>query len=324
MLTRRSALAALSVGSIQLAARPASAQAFTRQVTLIVPFAPGGTSDILARFIGPKLAQAIGQPVIVENRPSASGNVGADFVARAPGDGHTLLLTDAGTLASVPALFKKLTFDVAKDLVPVGMVSFSPYLFAVNPSVPATTLVELAAYGMGHPGKLNVATSGVGAVNHLTALVIGKRFAINWGYVPYRGGAAAIRGVVANESNVIFNGAIATLPFVTQGQLKGIAVSGDKRLQALPNLPSFTELGMPVPEAGSWQGVFASKGTPPAVVERLNQELGKVLAMPDVGAKIVELGSEVKAGSAADFAAWMAKAMTEWGGIVQAENLSLD
>ncbi|QCI66854.1 Bug family tripartite tricarboxylate transporter substrate binding protein [Phreatobacter stygius] len=324
MLTRRSAIAALSIGSIQAASSPARAQAFTKQVTLIVPFAPGGTSDILARFIGPKLSQAIGQPVIVDNRPSSSGNVGADYVARAPGDGHTLLLSDAGTLASVPALFKKLSFDVSTDLVPIGMVSFSPYLFAVHPSIAANTIEELAAFDKANPGKLNVATSGVGAVNHLTALVIGKRFGINWGAVPYRGGAAAIRGVVANESNVIFNGAIATLPFVTQGQLKGIAVSGEKRLAQLPNLPSFKELNTPIHDTGSWQGIYASKGTPPAMVARLNAELGKILAMPDVSAKIVELGSEVKAGSAAEFAAWMTKAMAEWGAIVKAENLSLD
>ncbi|MGQ3360298.1 MAG: Bug family tripartite tricarboxylate transporter substrate binding protein [Phreatobacter sp.] len=324
MLTRRSAVAGLSAAGLPLFAPALRAQTFTRQISLIVPFAPGGTSDILARLIGPKLSQALGQPVVVDNRPSASGNVGADFVARQAGDGHTLLIADAGTLASVPALFKRLSFNVKTDLVPVGMVSFSPYLVAINPQVPATSFAELAAYGKANPGKLNVATSGVGAVNHLTAMVVGKHFGITWSAVPYRGGAAAVRGVVSGESNVIFNGAIATLPFVTQGQLKGIAVSGEKRLEALPNLPSFKELNTPVQDAGSWQGIYASKGTPAPVVSRLNEELNKVLAQADIVAKIRELGSDVRPNSPATFAAWMDKAMVEWGEVVKAENISLD
>jgi tripartite-type tricarboxylate transporter receptor subunit TctC len=324
MLTRRTAIAGLSVTGIPLFAPALRAQTFSRQINLIVPFAPGGTSDILARLIGPRLSQAVGQPVIVDNRPSASGNVGADYVARQAGDGHTLLIADAGTLASVPALFKKLSFNVKTDLVPVGMVSFSPYLVAINPQVPAASFAELAAYDKANPGKLNVATSGVGAVNHLTAIVVGKHFGIKWGAVPYRGGAAAIRGVVSGESNVIFNGAIATLPFVTQGQLKGIAVSGEKRLDALPNVQSFKELNTPVQDAGSWQGIYASKGTPAPVVARLNEELNKVLAQAEVAAKIKELGSDVRAGSPASFATWMDKAMVEWGEVVRTENISLD
>ena len=149
--------------------------------------------------MAPKLSEAIGQPVIVENKPSSSGNIGADFVAKAAGDGHTLLITDAGTLATQPNLVKKLSFDVQKDLVPVTMVMFSPYLFAVHPSVPAATLQELIAYDKANPGKLNVGTSGVGSIQHLTALVIAKKYGLKWGIVPYRGGAAAIRAVVAER-----------------------------------------------------------------------------------------------------------------------------
>jgi tripartite-type tricarboxylate transporter receptor subunit TctC len=302
----------------------ASAQNFTKQVTIIVPYGPGGTSDILARLIAPKLSEAIGQPVIVENKPSSSGNIGADFVAKAPGDGHTLLITDAGTLATQPNLVKKLSFDVQKDLVPVGMVMFSPYLFAVHPSVPVATLQELIAYDKANPGKLNVGTSGVGSVQHLTALVIGKKYGIKWGIVPYRGGAPAIRAVVSNESNVIFNGALATQPFVVQNQLKGIAVSGDKKLPALASLPTFKELGMPVVEAGSWQGFLTSKGTAPATVAKLNAEIRKILAMPDIANKIKDLGGDVRAGSPEEFGAWMTKAIAEWGEVVKAENIQID
>jgi tripartite-type tricarboxylate transporter receptor subunit TctC len=324
MLTRRSTLAGLLLSVVTLGVAPAAAQNFTKQVTIIVPYAPGGSSDILARLIGPKLSEAIGQPVIVENKPSSSGNVGADFVARAPGDGHTLLITDVGTLSSTPNLFKKLSFNVQTDLVPVGMIMFSPYLFAVHPSIPANTFQELIAYDKANPGKLNVATSGVGSVQHLTALVFTKKYGIKWGIVPYRGGAAAVRAVVANESNVIFNGAIATQPFVVQNQMKGIAVSGDKKLAALPNLPTFKELDTPVFDTGSWQGFFTSKGTPAATVARLNTEIRKILATPEVSKKIVELGGELKDDTPEDLAKWVTNATAQWGEVIKAEGLSLD
>ena len=324
--TRRRVLAAMAAGAVLGfgTAERASAQAFTKQVTIIVPYAPGGTSDILARLLAPKLSEAIGQPVIVENKPSASGNIGADFVAKAAGDGHTLLITDVGTLATQPSLVKKLSFDVQKDLVPVTMVMFSPYLLAVHPSVPASTWDELAAYAKANPGKLNIGNSGVGSIQHLTALVIQKKRGIDWMHVPYRGGAAAIRAVVSNESNVILNGALPTIPFVAQNQLKGIAVSGDKRLEQLPNLPTFKEIGMPIVETGSWQGFLASKGTPAAMVARLNAELRKVIQNPEISAKIAGLGGDVRTQSPEDFVTWMNGAIAEWGEVVKAENISLD
>lgn len=325
MLARRTVLGCvLALSAVVLGALPAFSQNFTKQVHIIVPYAPGGTSDIIARIIGPKLSEAIGQPVVVENKPSSSGNVGADFVAKAAPDGHTLLITDAGTLATQPNLVKKLSFDVQKDLVPVTLVMFSPYIFAVHPTVPAATLQELIAYDKANPGKLNVGTSGVGSIQHLTAIVIAKKYGLKWGIVPYRGGAAAIRAVVSNESNVIFNGALATLPFVTQNQLKGIAVSGDKRLPGTPNLPTFKELGMPIVETGSWQGFLTSKGTPPAMTARLNAELRKILAMPDIEKKMADLGGYVKTSTADEFAGWLTKAIGEWGEVVKAENISLD
>jgi tripartite-type tricarboxylate transporter receptor subunit TctC len=201
---------------------------------------------------------------------------------------------------------------------------FSPYLFAVHPSVPVSTLPELIAYDKANPGKLNVGTSGVGSIQHLTAIVIAKKYGLKWGIVPYRGGAAAIRAVVSNESNVLFNGALATQPFVVQGQLKGIAVSGTTRLQATPNLPTFKELSMPIVETGSWQGFLTSKGTPPAMTARLNAELRKILAMPDIEKKMADLGGNVKTSTPEEFAGWLTKAIGEWGEVVKAENISLD
>jgi tripartite-type tricarboxylate transporter receptor subunit TctC len=327
MITRRNTILtglAAATAAMTGLGHSASAQNFTKQVTIIVPYAPGGSSDILARLIGPKLSELIGQSVIVENKPSASGNVGADFVAKAAPDGHTLLITDVGTLATAPALFTKLSFDVQKDLVPVTMVLFAPYLFAIHPSIPANTPQELAAWAKANPGKLNVGHAGVGSANHLTGVVIGKHLGIDWGHVPYRGGAAAIRAVVANESNVIFNGATATTPFVTSGQMKAMAVSGPKRLAALPNVPSFSELKFPVVDSGTWQGFLTSKGTPPAMAARLNTEIRKVLVMPEIDAKIKEIGGERKDGSPAELGQWITAAMASWGKVIQDENIKLD
>ncbi len=229
-----------------LAPALAQAQTFERPVRIVVPFAPGGTSDILARLISPKLSEAIGQPVVVENKPGAAGNIGADAVAKARPDGHTLLLMDIGSLAVAPSLFPDLTYDVQKDLAPVGMVMFGPYVMAVHPSVPAKNVAELVAYAKANPGKLAVANSGVGALNHITAVALARGLGIDWKNVPYKGGSAASRAVVSGESTVIINGATATLPFVTNKQLVGIAVTGDARLPALPDVETFKEAKLPL------------------------------------------------------------------------------
>ncbi|MEI8190230.1 MAG: tripartite tricarboxylate transporter substrate binding protein [candidate division NC10 bacterium] len=302
----------------------ASAQEFKKAVRIIVPYAPGGSSDILARLIGPHLSKAIGQPVVVENKQGATGNIGADFVAKAEKDGHTMLLTDVGALAAAPNLFSKLSYDVEKDLTPVGMVMFAPYILAVHPSVPVNTVAELVAYAKANPGKLNLGHSGVGNANHLTGIVLAKYWGITWKYIPYKGGAAAIRAVVANESNVIINGALATQSFVTQNQLKGLAVSGTKRLDALKDLPSFKELNLPAVDSGTWQGVVTTAGTPAPVVARLNAEFRKILAMPEIAKKISDLGGDVRAGSPEEFSAWLKVNIVSWGAVVREAGIKLE
>jgi tripartite-type tricarboxylate transporter receptor subunit TctC len=325
MTTRRALLGAIAAAPALSLAGPARAQ-FNRPLRLVVPFAPGGTSDILARLMSPKLTEALGQNVVVENKPGANGNIGADFVARAQPDGHTLLLTDVGSLATAPALFSKLSFDVTKDLAPVTMVLFAPYIMALHPSVPATTVAELVAYAKANPDKLNVAHSGVGAANHLTAILFARHFGITWSYVPYRGGAAAIRAVAQNECQVLLNGATATQPFVVQGQMTGIAVSGTPRLAALPGTPSFGEMRLPpaLVDSGTWQGIVTTGGTPPATVAALSAAFSRVLAHPDIAPKIVELGGVNRAEGPAAFSAWMNDAIRSWGDVVRAERIVLD
>lgn len=310
--------AAVAVASLAaLPAQPMQAQDFTRPVRIVVPYAPGGTSDILARLIAPKLQVAIGQAVVVENKPGASGNLGADAVAKAAKDGHTLLLLDVGTLALAPSVFPDLTFDVEKDLAPVGLVMFAPYVLAVSPTLGVKSVQELIAYSKANPGKLAVANSGVGGFNHVTPVRIAKALGVEWKHVPYRGGAAATRAVVSGESMAIFNGATATLPFVTNGQLVGLAVSGPARLKNALNLPTFSEAGLQAGDAGTWQGLMATGGSPPALVARLNSEVRKILAEPDIAQKIAEQGGTVKIGSPDEFKAWLVDSIKTWGAVVR-------
>ena len=219
-------LAGLAIFGLALVPAAAPAQSFTKPVRIIVPFAPGGTRDILARLIGPKLQDAIGQPVVVENKTGAGGNIGADLVAKADKDGHTLLLIDVSTLAISPNLLASMTYSPTKDLAPVGMISFAPYVLAVHPSVPVKTVAELVAHAKANPGKVPFGNAGIGVANHISAVQLEKTWGVAFKHVPYRGGADAIKGTVSGESQVILNGATATASFVAQGQLRGLAVSG--------------------------------------------------------------------------------------------------
>ena len=268
---RRAALAATAAILFSQLPGVAYAQNFDRPVRIIVPFAPGGTSDILARLISPKLSAAIGQPVVVENKPGASGNLGADAVAKATPDGTTLLLTDLGSLTTAPSLFSNLTYNLEKDLAPVTMVMFGPYVLAVHESIPVKTAAELIAYAKANPGKLAVANSGVGGANHITAVVMQKELGIQFKHVPYKGGAAATRAVVAGESGALINGASATLPFVNNKQLVGLAVTGENRV------PSGDRTLVLVSDMLQNSSQFSFFGAPGARdPERLRRLVGKV------------------------------------------------
>ena len=318
--------ATTAVASLLLSPLSQAADEFNHLVRIIVPFAPGGTSDILARIIAPKLSTAIGQTVIVENKPGAGGNIGADAVAKAPKDGHNLVLMDVGSLATAPSLFSNMTYDVEKDLAPVGMIMFAPYVLAVHPSVPAKTIEEFVSYAKSNPGKVTVANSGVGAVNHLTAIIIAKDKGINWKNVPYKGGAAASRAVVSGESNMIINGATATatVPFVTNAQLVGLAVTGKERMKNLPNVPTFREAGLPAADAGTFQGLLTTAGTPPAVIQRLSDELRKILAQPEIQQKIAEQGGIVQSGKPDDLKGWLQESIKSYGAEIRAANIKVE
>jgi tripartite-type tricarboxylate transporter receptor subunit TctC len=321
MVTRR-AMAGLAAAT--LAAPALRAQDLTRPLRVVVPFAPGGTSDIMARLLQNELMRLIGQPVVVENRAGAAGNLGADHVAKAVPDGTTVLLIDAGILATAPALFSRLPFDPKRDLAPVTMLIYAPYILGLHPSVPARDARELVAYARANPERLNFAHSGIGAANHLTALVLARHWGTEITQVPYRGGAAGLAAAAAGESQMIVNGATATLPFVQDGRLRAVAVSGARRLAALPEVPTFRELGWPAEESGTWQGVLAPGATPAPMVGRLHRAFAEAMAVPEIAARVAGLGAEARVEGPGSFRRWLDSETEAWGTVIRAANIRLD
>jgi tripartite-type tricarboxylate transporter receptor subunit TctC len=303
----------------------AQAQTYpSKPIRIIVPYPAGGTSDILARSIGQKLSESLGQPVVVENKPGANGNVGAEFVARAAPDGYTLLLADIGALAISPSVYPKLPFDPAKDFAPVTMVAYSPHILVVHPSVPAASVKELVALAKSKPGKLNFAISGVGGAPHLAGVDFALRTGIDWTYIPYKGGAQAIADVAGGQADVTLNGMLATYPLVQGGKLKLLAVSSAKRMSAIPEVPTIAESGIPGFETGSWQGVVAPAGTPREIVGKLNAEIGRIVTTPEMRDKLGAQGADVRTNTPDEFSSFIRNEMTKWAKVVKDASVKLD
>lgn len=297
---------------------------FTKPIKLVVPFAPGGTSDILARMIAPKLSLTLKQTVVVENRPGAAGNLGASLVSKSDPDGHTLLLMDLSSLAVAPHLYTTLPYNPVKDLAPVSMISFSPYIFAVNPKLGVKTVAELLAFGKKNPDKLVFAHAGIGSGNQIVGLELTKQLGIQWVTVPYKGGSAAINAVLAGEANVIVNGSTATLPYAQNKQLIALAVTGDKRFETMPDVPTFAELKLPAANSGSWQGVLVASGTPAPVVAKLNSEINAILKDPEVIARIAAQGAKPVSMTPQALATWMQASSVNFGKVIRENNLKIE
>jgi tripartite-type tricarboxylate transporter receptor subunit TctC len=309
---------ALIALALALAAPLAAAQAYpSKPIRIVVPYAAGGTSDILARQIGPKLTEAWGQPVIVENKPGANGNVGADFVAKSAPDGYTLLLTDLGGLVISASVYPKLPFDPAKDFSPVVMVSYSPHVLAVHPSVQVTNVKELVAMAKAHPGKLNFAVSGIGGAPHLAGIEFAQRMGLDWTYIPYKGGADAVTGVVGAQAHVLFNGMLATWPSVTGGKLRALGISSAKRVAAAPDTPTVAEQGLPGFETGSFQGIVGPARISREVVSKLNGEFVKVLASSELRERFAKQGTEVRAGTPESLGEFLRNEKARWATVVK-------
>jgi len=290
------AFALTLIAAVQ-AALPAQAQPYpSKPIRLIVPYAAGGTSDILARQIAPKLNEAWGQPVIVENKPGANGNVGADLVAKSAPDGYTLLVTDLGGLVISASVYPKLPFDPSKDFSPVVMVSYSPHVLAVHPSVRVNSVKELVDMARAQPGKLNFAISGIGGAPQLAGIEFAQRTGIQWTYIPYKGGSDAVTAVVAGQADVLFNGMLATWPSV----------------------PTVAEQGLPGFETGSFQGVVGPAGMPRGSVTKLNSELIKVLNAAEMRERFAKQGTDVRTGAPESLGQWLRTEQARWARVVKA------
>ncbi len=273
---------------------PANAQAQswpTGTIRIIVPYAPGGSSDIIARAISQPLSEALKQSVIVENRAGANGNLGADLVAKSKPDGLTLLLCDTGALAISPSVYAKLGFDPSKDLRGVTMLAYAPHMLAVHPSVPANNLKELVELSKKTP--INFAVTGMGSAPHLAGVAVERASKASWVYIPYKGGSQAVADTLAGQTQVVMNGMLATLPYVQSGQLKVIGISKAQRMPLVADMPTLAEQGVTGFESGTWQGVLVSHGTPKPILDRLHAELVKAIRSPEVRSRLIALGAEV-------------------------------
>ena len=294
----------------------------TRPIRIIIPYPPGGTSDILARLIGTKLTESWKQQVIVDNRTGASGNIGLELGARATPDGHTFVLTDIGNAIISSILFTKLPFDVLKDFAPVTTVSYSPHMLMTNVKIPVTTTEELIAYAKARPGKLNFPT-GLGGAPHLAGLSFAQRAGIDWVYVPTKGGASSVAAMMSGEGDAMFLGMLQSLPHVNAGRLKLIAISSDKRISTLPKVPTVGET-FPGFVTGSWQGILAPARTPPELVAKVNTEVARILMLPDVIAFLNSQGTTPIGNSPQETRKWLADERMRWSKVVKDSGFKLD
>lgn len=318
MKIRRRGFFRLAAGAAALPALPRFAGAETypsRPVHLIIGYPPGVSADMTARLFGQWLSERLGQQFVVESRPGAGTNLATEAVVRAPADGHTLLLA-APANATNPALFAKLNFDFIRDTTPVaGLIRF-PDVVEVNLSLPIHTIPELIAYAKANPGKLNFASSGVGSTLHVAGELFKMMTGTDIVHVPYRGGAPALIDLMSGRVQLMFDNVPTSLQFIKAGKLRPLAVTSAKRAAVLPELPVVADF-VPGYEASAWYGLAAPKGTPGAIVERLNREVNAILARPDVKAQLADLGASLLPGSADDFGRLIADETAKWGKVIR-------
>jgi len=315
----------LAAGAAALPAvsRIARAQAYpTRRVRLIVPIAPGGATDILARLIGQWLSERLGQPFVIENRPGAGSNIATEAVVHATPDGYTLLLVGTPNAINT-TLYDKLTFNFIRDIVPVASIGRTPFIMVVHPSVPAKTVPEFIAYAKANPGKLSMASAGVGNSGHVIGELFKMMTGINMVHVPYRGAAPALTDLLGGQVQVYFATTPASIEYIRSGKLRALAVTSATRWKGLPDIPTLSDF-VPGFEATSWYGVGAPRNTPTEIIEKLNKEINAGLADPKMKMRLADLGGTVLPGSPADFGKLIADETEKWGKVIRAANVKAD
>ena len=322
MWTRR---AALILAAALVFAAPAKAADYpTRPIVLVVAFTPGGPSDVLARIVGKEMGEALGQPVIIENRPGAGGNIAADAVAHAAPDGYTLLMGNNSILATNEALYKKITYNPQKDFAPIALIGTQANILVVNNDVPAKSLAELIALAKAQPGKLNFASSGYGAAAHLSGELFKTQAKVDIVHVPYKGAAPALQDVIAGHNQLMFATAASVVSQIQGGKVRALAVTTIKRTAVLPDLVTMDEAGLKGFEASTWHGLVVPAGTPPDVLKKLHDAAIKALQNPGVQASLGRLGVDIVGGTPEEFGAYIKAEIPKWTAIVKASGATME
>lgn len=316
--------AARLVGIALCAALPAAAADFpVKPVRIVVPFPPGGANDFMARLLAPALAPALGQNVLVDNRPGGGANIGAEHVAKSPPDGHVVLM--GAVVHSVNAtLYSKLGYDLAKDLAPVSLLTTTPNILVVHPSLPVRTVRELLAMVRARPGQIDYATAGNGSAPHLAAALFDSMAGTKMNHVPYKGSAPALVALISGECAVAFVSAPSVLPHVKSGKLRGVAVTSAQRTSLVPGLPTVAESGLPGYESGGWFGLLAPAGTPAQAIQRLHAEAVRVLRTPEMGARMEANGLAFVGSTPEQFGSYLRGEIAKWGKVVRAAGMQVD
>ena len=313
---------AVGIGLPALAPAQGTVRFPTKPIRVVIPFPAGGPTDLTGRSIAPRMSEALGQQIVIDNRAGGSTIIGTEIVARAPPDGHTLLLVTS-TIAVNPSTVKKLPYDVERDLVPVTQVIATPFAVLAHPSVPARSVKELLAVLRAKPNQLHYPSSGVGTANHLAILLLARLARFEAVHVPYKGTAQGLADLVAGHVQFSFNNPLTSLSLVNAGKLRLYAITGARRLALLPNLPTVSEI-VPGYEAGNWHSLFAPGATPREIVTRLHTEAARALAVPDVRSKLIEGGADPVGSSPDEFAAYFKSELAKWAQTVKAAKLQLD
>jgi tripartite-type tricarboxylate transporter receptor subunit TctC len=303
----------------------AAAQAWpSKPIKYVVPFAAGGTTDILARTISEKLSVALGQPVVVENKPGAGGGVGAAEVAKAAPDGYTIMGGTISTHAINASLYKNLPYDPVKDFAAITLIARVPNMLVINNDIPAKNVAELIQLMKANPGKWSFASSGNGTSQHLSGELFKGMAGVEMQHIPYKGSPPALTDVMGGQVNMTFDNITTAWTLAKSGKLRALAVTTAKRSPVAPDVPTLAESGLPGYEVGSWQGVFAPAGTPPDIVKRLNAEIVKIINSPDVQKKLLELGAEPVGNSSEEFSALVKTEVVKWGDVVKKSGAKVD
>ncbi len=322
-LARLSVATAMTIGI--LIGEIAQAQDYPlRPIRIVVPFAAGGTSDLVARTLGQALGTELKTAVVVDNRPGAGGNIGSELVAHSSPDGYTLLMGTVATHGINASLYKTMLFDPVKDFAPISLVASTPSVLEVNPSLPVKSVKDLIAYAKKHPEKLYFGSAGNGSSHHLAGELFDTMANIQMTHVPYRGTAAAVTDTISGQVQVIFDTLPSAMPFIKSGQLKALAVTSLQRDPSLPNLPTLAESGLPGYEVGSWYGLLAPAGTPPVIIDKLSKLVAQLVHRPDIKQKLLERGAAPIGNTPAEFASYISNELKKWAPIVRASGAQVD